>query len=165
MPEKNITASFIIEMLGRPAEHVDETMEKLIEGLGKENGVKVINKTIHEAKELEIKKEEKSKNEKNKEDVQIRQKLFTSFAEVEAEFEKIEYLMMTAFKYMPANIEIISPSNVILEVGCNKGKFLMLTRQSILCSLTSRGAPTPMPRVSVGMCMKLDAHVRSVCGV
>jgi hypothetical protein len=39
---------------------------------------------------------------------------YTSFAEIEVEAEEILYLAILMFKYMPANIEIISPQNISL---------------------------------------------------
>jgi len=63
MKEKNIVrekvesgwlhATIIIEILGRPSDYVKESMEKIVDALGKENGIQVINKKVHEPKELE----------------------------------------------------------------------------------------------------------------
>jgi len=62
MFDKKITAAFIIEILGRPAEHIKQTITELIEKLCKEKGINVIEKTIHEPKKIEEKQgEEESK--------------------------------------------------------------------------------------------------------
>lgn len=104
MGEK-IKATFIIEILGRPAEHLKESLKELVENLGKEKGINIIEKKIHEPKEIE------SKDKNIKED----KKLFTSFAEIDAEFENIAGLMILAFNYMPSNIEIVSPQKIEID--------------------------------------------------
>ncbi|MEK6873709.1 MAG: hypothetical protein AABW91_02595 [Nanoarchaeota archaeon] len=109
---QNIKAAFIIEMLGRPADHVKLTMEQLVDRFGNEKGTKIVQKTIHDPVEYNL-EEENDKERNNK--ISVKQKLFTTFAEIEAEFESVEPLLMAAFNYMPSNIEIISPENFILK--------------------------------------------------
>ncbi|OIO41272.1 hypothetical protein COX97_00600 [Candidatus Pacearchaeota archaeon CG_4_10_14_0_2_um_filter_05_32_18] len=106
---QSIKAAFIIEILGRPADHVKTTMEQLVDRLGNEKGTKIIQREIHEPVEYSL-EEETKENE-----ITIKQKLFTTFAEVEAEFEGVEHLLMATFNYMPSSIEIISPENFILK--------------------------------------------------
>ncbi len=120
--EKTITASFIIEILGRPKEHVSDTLEKLTDELEKEKGITIINKKLYEPKKYEIKKEEdeeaeeeKQPPEKNKQEIKIENELFTSFADIEADFENMEALLTIAFKYMPSNIEISAPENFVMK--------------------------------------------------
>lgn len=103
MAEKTILANFIIEILGRPPEHIIEALKDIIDKAGKEKGVKMINHKIHEPKELK----------ENSDDVQS--KLYTSFVEVEAEFESLENLLNISFNYMPSNFEIISPEEIVLK--------------------------------------------------
>ena len=57
--------SLIIEILGRPAEHVKESLNMLVVKLGSEKGVKIIDKKYHEPAPVENSKD-----------------LFTTFAEV-----------------------------------------------------------------------------------
>ena len=121
--DSKIEVSFIIEMLGKPQEHLKNTMERLIEKLGTENGVKIIKKVIHEPKKLERNLDEKQKEaiekikEKTKHDnkIHISEDLFTTFAEVEAEINNLEDLLFITFNYMPSNIEIIKPENFIIK--------------------------------------------------
>lgn len=84
--------------MGRPPEHLTETLENMIDSIGKEKGVKIINKKIHTPKELE--------NEKG---------FYTNFAEIEIELEKVHHLALIAIKYMPAHIEIISPDTLVID--------------------------------------------------
>src|SRR3989338_6668810 len=89
-----IKVIFILEIVGRPKEHLVKTLDGLIEAINKEKGIKVIEKKINEPIEL--------KNNKD---------FYTTFAEVEVEVEEILQIAMLMFKYMPANIEIIEPED------------------------------------------------------
>jgi hypothetical protein len=94
---EKIRAAMIIEILGKPKDYVKESLVQLVEKLGTEKGVKVTNKTIHEPTEVKDSKE-----------------LFTTFAEVEVEFDAIENYFGILFAYMPAHIEIIQPEKILL---------------------------------------------------
>lgn len=89
-----IQANILMEIMGRPAEHVKQAITTLIEKLGSEKGVKVISKTVHEPKEIKEAKD-----------------LFTTFAEATVEFDSLENYFGVIFTYMPSHIEIISPSD------------------------------------------------------
>lgn len=109
---QKIKVGFIIEILGRPADHVKLTMEQLIDRMGNEKGTKITQKTIHEPVEYHM--DEDNKND-DKKKISVKQKLFTTFADIEVEFDEVEHLLMATFNYMPSNIEIISPENFILK--------------------------------------------------
>lgn len=85
----------ILEMLGRPAEHVKEALNTLVVKLGAEKGINVTNKNYHEPKLAEGSKD-----------------LFTTFAEIEAELDTIDIYFMLLFAYLPSHIEIISPEKL-----------------------------------------------------
>lgn len=93
-----IQARMIIEILGRPKEYIEESAVKLVDKLGIEKGVKVLEKKFHDAIPVE-----KSKD------------LFTTFTEVTVEFDNLEMYFAVIFAYMPANIEIIYPEEIILK--------------------------------------------------
>jgi hypothetical protein len=95
--EKKIIATFIVEMLGRPAEHVESSLNELMDKLSKEVGVKVIEKKVHSAKKVE------------------ESELFTCFAEIEAEFDQIINILNMAFVYMPSHLEIVSPEEIKIQ--------------------------------------------------
>jgi len=94
---KGIQAVLVLEMIGRPAEYIKESMNKVIEEMEKENGVQVTSKSVKEPVELKENKE-----------------FFTTFAEVEIEVEEIANLAILMFKYMPAHVEIIEPELIAL---------------------------------------------------
>ena len=94
---EKIRAEMIIEVIGRPPEHLTETLNKIIEELDKEKGVAVLRKKVNEPQPMKDNPE-----------------FYTNFAEIEVEIEEILYLVMLMFKYMPAHIEIISPECIAL---------------------------------------------------
>ncbi len=110
MTDKKIKAAIILEMMGRPKEHLASTMEQLLEVIGKEKNLAITNKKVHELKKVE----QKDKEGKVIEVPEDRQ-LYSTFAEVDIEFESIMDLMMLCFKYLPSHIEIIEPENFMLS--------------------------------------------------
>ncbi|MFA6023297.1 MAG: hypothetical protein WC781_04370 [Candidatus Pacearchaeota archaeon] len=98
MSNPKIVTSFVLEILGRPAEYIIESIEQLIETMEKENGIKITQKTIHEPKKVEESKD-----------------LFTTFAEIEAEFDDFTSIINIIFKYPPSHFEIISPEEFRLK--------------------------------------------------
>ena len=92
-----IRVMMIIEVLGRPPEHLIETLNNLIEKINSEKGVKVVDKKISEPNPLQ--------NQEN---------LFTAFAELEVEVEEVLQITMLMFKYMPAHIDVLYPEDLQL---------------------------------------------------
>lgn len=95
---KGIKAMLVLEIIGRPPEHVKETLEKIIGEIDKEQGCNVTNKKINEPVLMKDQKD-----------------LYTTFAEVEVEVEQILHLVVLMFKYMPAHIEVIEPEMIVLN--------------------------------------------------
>jgi len=93
--DKKITASFIMEILGRPQEHVKQTFDEILEKMGKEPGLKIVEKKVHEPKKMEKADD-----------------LYTSFAEIEAEFDNFNSMLIVIFNYTPSHFEIISPEEI-----------------------------------------------------
>jgi hypothetical protein len=98
--ETKIEALFILEILGRPPEHLKETLNEIVGKMEEEPFLEIKNKKIHEPKEVEGKGE-----------------LYTSFAEIEVELEDATGLIRVLFKYMPSHIQIISPENIKFSNG------------------------------------------------
>lgn len=95
--ENKIKAIMILEILGRPPEHLKTSLEDIINKMNKEKDVEVSEKKIHEPTQ--------TKSNKN---------FYTTFAEVEVEVKNISILTSLMFKYMPANVEVIEPENINL---------------------------------------------------
>lgn len=93
-----VSAVMILDVIGRPPEHLVKSLEELINAIDKEQGVVVKSKQI---KEPTVMKDQKD--------------FYTTFAEIEIEVDEILYLAILMFKYMPAHIEIISPELIALS--------------------------------------------------
>ncbi len=87
-----ITAVLILEVIGKPKEHILETLENLIKQMGEEKGVIITDKKINEPVNLKG-----------------NEQFFTTFAEIEVQVEEIAKLIDLIFKYMPAHVEILQP--------------------------------------------------------
>ena len=94
-----IEATFILEVLGRPPEHLNETLKEIIENkMKKEKGVIVKDYKIHEPVLMKDSKD-----------------FYTNFAEIELEMDSILKLMFMVFGYSPAHIEVIYPEKIKLS--------------------------------------------------
>ena len=90
MEIKNLTVRAIIEILGAPKEHVEETMNKIVEMVKKNYAVR--DSMIHEAKEMD--------------------KFWSTFVEIELKIKKVDDLVGFGFDFMPSSIEILEPSRI-----------------------------------------------------
>ncbi len=99
MVEK-IKALFIFEILGRPPEHIKQTLEEFIDKLGEQKGIEIIRKEIHEPKPVE---KEGAKN------------LFTTFAEVELIADNVNLIFDITFNMLPSHVEILEPKEIELK--------------------------------------------------
>ncbi|MFA5173700.1 MAG: hypothetical protein WC438_00800 [Candidatus Pacearchaeota archaeon] len=102
MVEK-IRALFIFEALGRPPEHVQETLNQLVDRIGQLPGIKIESKKVHEAKPIE-----KTENKEV-------QDLWTSFCETELIADTINDLMLVMFNAMPSHVEVIEPDELRIK--------------------------------------------------
>ena len=98
LTDDKIRAILIVEVLGKPPEHLKNTLGKIAEAIGSEKDVEVKEKKINEPIEMANKKG-----------------YYTSFAEIEVETKAVIQLIMIMFKYMPAHIELLSPENLKLS--------------------------------------------------
>ena len=89
---KNLTALIVLEIIGRPAQHIIDTLNEIINNIDNEPRVKVKDKNVAEAKEIEG-----------------HEGFYSSFAEIEVETEGILDLVILCFKYMPAHVEVVNP--------------------------------------------------------
>src|SRR3989344_1244375 len=97
-----ITAFSVIEILGSPKEHVEKVVQMVIDKIKNENGIKLVGGKAYEAKKVK--------------------ELWTSFAEVELEFEEMDKLVGFCFDYMPSSVDILEPDNI----NINSGNFTQL---------------------------------------
>lgn len=90
-----VQASIVLEILGRPAEHIKSALDGLMEKLGSEKGVKIIDKIAHEPILAQDSKD-----------------LFTTFAEITLELDSLTHYLGILFAYMPAHTELIYPEKI-----------------------------------------------------
>jgi hypothetical protein len=96
MTEK-ITAIIVLEMLGKPAEYLKETLNQFIERMSLEKGLKILKRKVNEPCRIDT------------------ADLLSSFAEVEIEFDNLQLLLNMIFTYMPSHIEVVSPESISLK--------------------------------------------------
>lgn len=92
--ETPVTARAIINIIGKPKEHIESTLREYVDKLKNEKGVNVTGEYYAEAAE------EKHKS------------MFSTFAELEIKFSDTSKLIWFCFDYMPASIEIIEPETI-----------------------------------------------------
>jgi len=85
---------FIIEMLGKPKEHLEKTLKGYIIALKKDKKVKIL-------------KEEYAEPEKDKDS-----KLYTIFVELEVLINGATKVVDFCFDYLPSSVEILDPTSV-----------------------------------------------------
>ena len=93
-----IKVRVIIEILGSPKEHVEEIINKVVKKIEtEEKDIKLLNGKSYEATEVKG--------------------LWSTFAELELEFNKLYDLIGFSFDYMPSVIEILEPEKMNIEMG------------------------------------------------
>lgn len=99
-----IRFSAIIELLGAPKKHIEETIKAFVDKIKKNPDYKIIKADISSAKKVE--KEEAQKLDKTK------QELYSIFVELEVATTKKEKLFDFCFNYMPSSIEVMEPMSI-----------------------------------------------------
>jgi len=93
MENKKITLRVIIEIMGSPKDHVEKTMQLVLE---------------------KFKKEYKVNKEELNEATQLKQ-FWSTFVEIEAEIDNLDQLTSVCFDYLPSSIEVIEPTNLEIK--------------------------------------------------
>lgn len=89
----------IVEIAGRPPEHVKDTLERHVGVMNNIKDLKVHSIKVHEPKEIEGSKG-----------------IFTCFAEVDFEAPTLIRMGETVFDFMPSSIEILEPTKISIEL-------------------------------------------------
>lgn len=96
MMEKRIIVRAIVEMMGVPKEYIEQTLKNYILKL-KQEGLKVRKEQYEEAK--------------------LQEKLYSTFSELEIEFDSFEALVGFCFDAMPSSIEVLEPEHFELHIS------------------------------------------------
>jgi len=102
MPEEKLIAEqthirckIIIEILGKPREHVEKTLRKYIDKIKNDSDLVILNSNFSEVVEKE--------------------KLWATFSELDMIIKGIPKLIAFCFDYMPSSIEITKPDEFIMK--------------------------------------------------
>ena len=85
----------IIEIVGKPKEHVEETLRLVLKQLREEKGVDVLGGKVHEPKTQDA--------------------FFSTFAELNILVKDFSTLIGLCFNYMPSSVEIVEPAQFKLK--------------------------------------------------
>ena len=85
----------IIEILGKPKEHVEATIKKVSEELRKKEGITIINEELAETKEVDS--------------------LFATYIDLELNLADMDKFIDFCFDFLPSSIEILEPEKLELE--------------------------------------------------
>ncbi|MBS3123601.1 hypothetical protein J4437_03110 [Candidatus Woesearchaeota archaeon] len=89
----------IVEVLGKPQEHVEATMKDYVDKLKADKHYKILKEEF-----AEVKKQEK-------------EELWATFTELEIEIKEVGKLLNFCFDYMPSMLEVIEPAQLTLSDG------------------------------------------------
>jgi hypothetical protein len=98
---KKIRAIMIVEIAGRPAEHVKESLISHIGQIKLKKEICVISQKMSAPRKIEEAEEE----------------LYTCFAEVEVEVDNFYKLTELVFDFMPSSVEIIEPNEISMSLS------------------------------------------------
>jgi hypothetical protein len=101
-----VTAIIIVEMMGKPAEHLKKALEEHANNLKSKKNVEVKSLKVNDPKDIE--------NSNG---------MFSCFAEIEFEVKTLKELFDVIFDYMPSSVEIAEPKNV--SMGLEEATALM----------------------------------------
>ena len=93
----HVRCKTIIEILGKPKEHVEKTMRMYVDKIKQDSGLILLNVDFSDAEEKD--------------------KLWAAFAEIEMIVKGIPNLIGFCFDYMPSSIEILKPEEFAMKAS------------------------------------------------
>lgn len=93
---EKISAIMILEIMGRPDNYVKESAEMLLAKIKEEKGIKIAKSKIADLKKLD-------------------NGLFSTFIEIELDADNLLVFADIMFRFMPANVEVVSPEKITME--------------------------------------------------
>lgn len=95
----------VIEVMGKPKEHIEQAMRKYVEQIKQEGNLSVLGIDIAETKRMDTGAKQEGMIEE----------VWTTFAHVEMMANNPVTLMSFCLTYMPASIEIVEPAELRME--------------------------------------------------
>ncbi len=111
MAEK-ILCRAIVEVVGKPKEHVEKAVNMVVEKCQEIEGLKLEKKEIAEVKSL--KEEKLEKTEKRIQDTAG--ELFSTFAEIDFRADNLDVVASFCFDFLPSSIEIMEPDKLNIKL-------------------------------------------------
>ncbi|MDP6293769.1 MAG: hypothetical protein QGG83_03350, partial [Candidatus Woesearchaeota archaeon] len=90
MEKVPVTARVVLEIVGAPKEHVEKSLKEYVADIKKSN--EILTEVFHPAEEKE--------------------RLWTSFFELEIKFKSAMHLLDFCFESMPSSVEIMEPNEI-----------------------------------------------------
>ena len=100
MADEKVKAMFVFEIMGRPPEHIKESLNMFIDKLAEAKVIKIESRKVHEPKLIE------------KENVTD---FYTTFAEVELTGDNLEVIIDVVLNMLPSHVEIIEPLELKMQ--------------------------------------------------
>ena len=102
----------IVEIVGKPKEHVEGAIKMVVEKTEEIEGLKIERKEIAPIKSLKDEKLEKTEDKIQ----QLSGELFSTFAELDLRAETIDPIASFCFEFMPSSIEIMEPEKTEVKL-------------------------------------------------
>ena len=97
-----IQCRVLLEMIGKPKEHIEKSIKEVIENIKKDEEMIVVDEKIAEIKKKDM---------EGKEDGLIKD-MWATFAEMDILFKDLTKITYFSFEYMPSSIEISEPQEL-----------------------------------------------------
>lgn len=117
----------IVEIVGKPKEHVEKAIKAVIEAAKGIDGLKVLKEDIAETKSL---KDEKLSKTEDKIQKAAGGELFSTFVEIEFSASTIDIVSSFCFDFLPSSLEIIEPEELQI-----KNRHMTKTMNDILAKI------------------------------
>lgn len=98
MKDQKVVARCIVEIAGSPKEHVEKTMQLVIDKIKERKEIKIENSDTAEVK-------------------QVKEPFWSTFTEFELEFKGLNGLVDFCFDFMPSSVEILEPKELHTSIG------------------------------------------------
>lgn len=90
--EGRILTRIIIEIVGKPKEHIEETLRVVVNNIKEQKDIKIVEEQLFNAEKQE--------------------EMFSTFAELGILFKNMETLVGFCFDFMPSSVEILDPEKL-----------------------------------------------------
>lgn len=92
---KKVKARVIVEVVGKPEEHVKKALGIVIDKIKTQKGLKILTEKSYKPKHVEP--------------------FFSTFAEIDIEFADPNLIVGFCYDFMPSSLDILEPDNIVLN--------------------------------------------------